>query len=731
MISSSSTLAQARTLHNQGHLAEAVSLYREVLAREPLNGDALHLMGLAMAALGDAQQALRCIGSAAQLQPSNAAVHANLGSALSAVGRHAEALRYYERALVLQPDLAAAHRGRGAALMHLGKPAAALASFREAARLAPNDDLTQNGLGVALERANRREEARQCFKRAIALNVANAEAHHNLGLVEAAAGQHGEALMSIERALRLQPQQPALHTNRGTQLLALGRAADALVSFERATALAPHDPIPHHNRGLALVSLKRHAEALTSFDRALSLAPDAASTHLWRGKACLELGRPAAALASLDRALELNAQEFDAHFQRGVALATLERYQESVASFDQAVALDRNSADAFNNRGAVLVRLFRPAEALPDFVRAVVLRPDHADAHTNAGIALRGLGRYQEALNNLDRALSIKPDDPTATWTKALLRLGMGDFRGGWPLYESRLRLPHARQLQRTFTGPRWSGAEPLAGKTILVYADQGLGDTLQFCRYIPVLEAMGAHVLFEVQPVLKRLLGSLAMRGTLIGRGEPLPDFDLHIPLLSLPLALGTDIDTIPGGVPYLKVNPAPRRSWGERLAALPGFKVGLNWQGNPEAEKLSALEARSFPLAAAAALARVPDVKLVSLQKGPAAGQCTEVEFGGGIAQLTDPLHMGPEEIATETAAIIMGLDLVITSDTALAHLAGALGARVWVVLQAISDWRWLSERTDSPWYPTMRLFRQRTSGGWPEVFERVAAELAALRI
>jgi len=235
--------------------------------------------------------------------------------------------------------------------------------------------------------------------------------------------------------------------------------------------------------------------------------------------------------------------------------------------------------------------------------------------------------------------------------------------------------------------------------------------------------------VLLEVQPVLKRLLGSLAMRGMLLGRGESLPDFDLHIPLLTLPLALGTDIDTIPGGVPYLKVDPGPRRSWAERLAALPGFKVGLNWQGDTQAEKLSALEARSFPLAAAAALARVPDVELVSLQKGPAAGQRTEVEFGSGIAQLTDPLHMGPEEIATETAAIIMGLDLVITSDTALAHLAGALGARVWVVLQAISDWRWLIERTDSPWYPTMRLFRQRKPGDWPEVFERVAAELAVL--
>jgi tetratricopeptide (TPR) repeat protein len=477
------------------------------------------------------------------------------------------------------------------------------------------------------------------------------------------------------------------------------------------------------------VSLKRHAEALASFERGLRLAPDAPATHLWRGKTCLELGQPVEALSSLDRAVDLAPQQFDAHFQRGVALAALERYQESLASFNQALGLDPNSADALNNRGAVLVRLFRPAEALPDFARSVVLKPDLAGGFTNAGIALRGLGRYHEALDHLDRALSIKPDEVTATWTKALLKLALGELRDGWPLYESRLRLPHARRLQRTFAGPRWTGAEPLTGKTLLVYADQGLGDTLQFCRYIPVLEAMGARVVFEVQPTLKPLLRSLAMQGALVGRGETLPEFDLHIPLGSLPLALRTEIDTIPGGVPYLKVDPMAVRSWGERLAALPGRKVGLNWQGNPEAEKFSALEARSFPLGAAAALARVAGVTLVSLQKGRGAEQSSEVEFGGEIIQLTDPLHMGPEEIAAETAAILMGLDLVITCDTALAHLAGALGARVWVVLQAVPDWRWFIERSDSPWYPTMRLFRQRTPGDWAELFERVAAQLAAL--
>jgi hypothetical protein len=373
------------------------------------------------------------------------------------------------------------------------------------------------------------------------------------------------------------------------------------------------------------------------------------------------------------------------------------------------------------------MRLFRPDQALSDFVRAVTLNPNYGEAHLNTGHALRGLGRHPEALESYDRALTLMPDDAAVCWSKAVLTLGMGDFRTGWPLYEARLRLEPARQLhQRPLGRSRWSGDAPLEGKTLFVYAEQGLGDTLQFCRYIPVLNAMGASVVFEVQPVLKPLLSSLAFRGSLIARGEPLLPFELYAPLLSLPLAVGTDLDTIPGGVPYLSVDPACVRLWGERLKSLPGLKVGINWHGNPEAEKRSALQARSFPLASAAPLASVPGVSLVSLQKGAGAEQRQQIDFGTRIAQLTDPLDMGAKELAQETAAILMNLDLLITADTALAHLAGALGVRVWVVLQAVPDWRWLMQGAASPWYPTLRLFRQRVPGDWPELFERVAAQL-----
>ncbi len=558
---------------------------------------------------------------------------------------------------------------------------------------------------------------------------AQALAYRDRGLALMQLGKAPEALASLNEAVRLAPDDYVALNGMGVIQLTLNELPAALACFERALTLQPDDVTANHNRGLAFMSLARFEAARQSFERTLQLAPGSQPTWIWRGKCDLELQRPAAALTCFQHAAALLPGDFTAHFQAGIALAQLNRTQEAVAAFTSALACNPRSAEAFNNRGAVAVRLFKPAEALADFQRAIELSPGYADACTNYGNTLKGLGRYSEALAPLNRALALRPGDTEATWSKALLLLSQGDFAQGLPLYESRLQRDPIRRLQRDFNRPRWTGKEPLAGKSVLVHAEQGLGDTLQFARYLRPLEALGARVEFEVQPVLIQLLRSLPFQGNLLARGTALPDTDFHIPLLSLPLALGTRLDTIPGGVPYLSVDRRAAAAWKERLAALPGRRIGLNWHGNPEAEYLSALQARSFPLAAAAPLAELPGITLVSLQKGAGAEQRAQVGFADRIAQLTDPLHLGPAEIATETAAILQCLDLVITADTALAHLAGALGVQVWLVLQSVADWRWLTDRTDSPWYPTMRLFRQRITGDWTEVFQRIARELATL--
>jgi tetratricopeptide (TPR) repeat protein len=695
MNSSNQTLARAHALDQQGRLAEAVEAYRQFLTTEPRNGDALQLLGIALARMGRTVEAVQALSAAAAIKPGNPILHANLANALNSIGRHADALTCYGSAVALKPDFAPAHRGRGITLLHLGRIEEAVQALSNAVRLQPDDPNFCNDLGVALERAERKSEALIQFERAAHLNPRFAEAHHNRGLLEATLGRYPQALESLDRALALQPGLAAIHANRGSVLADLGRSEEAIASFDKALALQPRDALTLRKRGQLLMRLQRPSEALSNFASVLTLAP----------------------------------QDYEAHLLHGVALAMMQRYEEALPSFDRALALAPRSAEVLNNRGVALGQLGRHEEALTSFGAAVDIAPGYIEAHTNAANTLTTLQRHSEAVRYFDRALSMKPQDGYLQWGKARALLSLGDFRNGWPLYESRLQLEHLRPLQRHRDLERWQGWESIDGKTVLVYAEQGLGDTVQFFRYVPLLEARGARVIFESQPALQSLLQSAPTRAQILPFDAPLPPFDFATPLLSLPGLLGTELDNIPGGVPYLSAEPQRTASWKEQLAALPGLKVGLTWQGHVETEKHGGYLGRSFGLAAAAPLAAIPGVTLISLQKGEGSEQRAEVEFGSKVLELSDPWLMGAEELL-DTAALMSALDLVVTTDTFTAHLAGALGIPVWVVLSAAPDWRWLTQREDSPWYPTMRLFRQRLGRDWSEVFRQVAGELEALR-
>lgn len=692
MTSSNQTLARAYALDQQGRLAEAVEAYRQFLTTEPRNGDALQLLGTALARMGRPAQAVEALSAAAAIKTNNPFLQVNLANALNAVGRHSDALTCYGGAVALKPDFAAAHRGRGMTLLHLGQTEDAVRALSNAIRLEPHNPAFYNDLGVALERAEQKTEALAQFERAIQLDARFVEAHHNRGLLEATLGRYQQALESLDRALALQPNIAALHANRGNVLADLGRSEEAIASFDEALALEPRDELTLRKRGQLLLKLQRPSEALASFDKAVALAP----------------------------------QDSEAHFLRGVCLALMEDYAQALLSFDRSLALAPNSPEVLNNRGVALGQLGRHEEALESFAKATAVAPGYIEAHTNAANTLTTLQRQAEAVQSFDRALAIKPQDSSLQWGKARALLSLGDFRNGWPLYESRLQLEHLRPLQRHTDLQRWQGWESIEGRTLLVYAEQGLGDTLQFFRYVPLLEARGAKVIFETQPALQTLLQTAPTRARILPFGAPLPPFDLATPLLSLPGLLGTELDTIPGGVPYLTAEPARTAAWKERLAALPGRKLGLTWQGHIETEKHGGYIGRSFGLAAAAPLAAIPGVTLISLQKGEASGQRSQVAFGSKVLELTDPWEMGAAELL-DTAALLSALDLVVTTDTFTAHLAGALGIPVWVILSSSPDWRWLTEREDSPWYPTMRLFRQRSAGDWSEVFDRVARSLA----
>jgi hypothetical protein len=411
-----------------------------------------------------------------------------------------------------------------------------------------------------------------------------------------------------------------------------------------------------------------------------------------------------------------------------VALLCLDRNAEAAEHFDRALAIRPDTPEVLTNLGVALGALGRTEESLDSFRRALAVNGGAPDTHINIGVTHKALGRYDQAGLHFDLALALQPGNPTAAFESALLQLASGNFKQGWRLYEARFGVPALGVPARKFDVPRWDGAQPLAGKTFLVHAEQGLGDTLQFCRYVPRLAARGATVVFEVIPTLKALMDTLSGRIRVMARGEALPPIDYHCPLLSLPLAFDTELATIPAGVPYLSADPERIARWAPRVAGLPGLKVGIAWQGNPGVERLLWARGRSIPLAALAPLAELPGLSLVSLQKGPGAEQLLlEVPFRDRVLDLGRAFDAGPDAFV-DAAAVMASLDLVICSDTSIAHLAGSLGRPVWTLLHAAPDWRWLLGRADSPWYPTMRLFRQ-SGGGWGDVVGAVAAELAQL--
>ena len=457
-------------------------------------------------------------------------------------------------------------------------------------------------------------------------------------------------------------------------------------------------------------------EAVARYSQAVALRPDYAEAHNNLGNALLAAGpAPTRPWHSSSKRLALKPNYADAHYNLGNTLKNQGQLDRAAACYLQAIALRPDHAEAHYNLGNTL-QAAGQARPGPGAVRAsLALRPDYAKAVKNLALTLRDQLRLAEARQAFERLHALEPDEPDAELGLATCYLVEGDYERGWPAYEARLRMP---ELSMQPDLPRWQG-EPLAGRSLLLLAEQGLGDTLHFVRYARLFKEQGARVVLAVQPALGRLLASSADMDELflLGSAAALPRCDFYLPLLSAPGALGTTASTIPGEVPYLAADPELTEHWRQELAEIEGFKIGIAWQGSRD---YRSDRWRSIPLAQFAPLARLPGVRLISLQKGFGSEQIAAVDFP--VLDLSDRLDeaAGP---FMDTAAVIRNLDLVVTSDTAIAHLAGALGAPVWVALRFSPDWRWLRDRDDSPWYPTMRLFRQTTFGHWPDVFERMA--------
>jgi tetratricopeptide (TPR) repeat protein len=624
--------------------------------------------------------------------------HANALNLLGLVGwqtgHFAEAVEYLQRAIALDASQAAYFGNLAEARRGLGQLPEAIECYREAARLQGGVAVVHLNLGVLLQQTGQIDEAIVNYRRALALAPQKVPARYHLGAALAQQGQLDAAGTCYEQVLELEP-------NHVQSLLGLagirkkqGNLKAAAASYERALSLDPANSVAHFHLGNVRQRERRFADAVACYRKALEISPDDAGTICNLGNALHEMGQ-------LDEAFE--------YAQR-------------------AAEMRPHSAVAQSNLGANLQDLGRLDEAQLRFGRAIELEPDRAEFHHNLGSVLRDQGQATRAIEEFDRALELQAEFPQAHCSRGTALLTLGEFGPGWAEYEYRIGLPQYDTC--SFPQPRWDGT-PLQGRTLLIHCEQGRGDTFQFIRFVKLARERagnGKVIVAAQQPLVPLLAGS--GYSPVVTRDPPLPHFDVHVPLMSLPLVLGIALENLPHEVPYLAADPKGIEHWRKRLEAnlqspRSGlFLVGICWQGRPEF-RFDRL--RSIPLASFAPLAAVPGVRLISLQKGPGVDQLGGPGAKFPIVDLGDDFDR--DAAFLDAAAVMNHLDLVISSDTAIAHLAGALGVRVWAALSLAPDWRWLFDREDSPWYPTMRLFRQERLGDWSGAFERMAGELRKL--
>jgi tetratricopeptide (TPR) repeat protein len=559
-------------------------------------------------------------------------------------------------------------------------------------------------------------EAERLYRQVLTGNPRHAQALDMLGLLAMQAGQAEAARELIAQAIAIEPGVALFHVQLGGVLQALGRRGEARRSLEQALALDAHS----HEALLTLAGLERDEgntqRARAALHGAIAARPAAPAGHYQLGNLEAAAGNWALAEQCFRAALAIDSRSPQAEARLGVTLQAQNELDEAIVHYERALALDPNSAEAHYNLGTVLGQLGREMEAVAHYHAAIRAEPNHASAHTNLGAYYQEALDYERALAHYDAVLRVEPEAAEAHYNRGLMLLTRGDLARGWQEYEWRLRLPGFPI--RALAEPLWDGS-PLPGATLLVHSEQGLGDTLHFVRYVRTAQQRVGRVWLQVPEVLVPLLVHSGF-GDVLVLGE-MPKYDAQAPLLSLPRLLGTTPENIPAPIPYLSVPEELAARWQQRLSAAEGFRVGIAWQGSP-ANKGD--WRRSMPLAEFEPLAKVPGVTLVSLQKRDGERQLRSVPFAVYELQGVWDEHAGP---FVDTAAVIRNLDLVVTADTATAHLAGALGAPVWVALGTKADWRWFRERADTPWYPTMRLYRQTQIGQWRDVFEQMAADLA----
>ncbi|MEA3225574.1 MAG: tetratricopeptide repeat protein [Planctomycetota bacterium] len=685
-----SAMLEAAVQHHQiGCLEQADMMYRQVLQEQPENPVALHSLGALAYQKSQYDLALDLVGRAISSNPRIPQFHNTLGVILEAQGRPGEAVDAYSQAVSLKADYAEAHNNMAIALQSQGQYARAIEICKRAALIDPDYAEVYNTMGFAQQMQGKLHEAIESYRKATLLDPDFAEAYNHVGVVLSKQEQYAEAVANYKQALRINPGYAEVHNNLSIALKAMGQLNEAVESCRRALELEPDFAQAYFNLANAMRDQGGCDEAIANYGHALKIDPDYAEVYN----------------------------------NLGILLNDLDRSDEAAENYQRAIRLKPDYAEAYNNLGIVFKNRGRLTDAIVNYERAIQLEPQFFEAYYNLANTLKEQGHCDQAIENYGRAIEIKPGYAQAHWNRSHAFLLKGEFTKGWQGYEWR-RDPELE----IFTYPhrhrqaRWDGSD-FVGKRLLVHCEQGLGDSLQFMRYLPMVKALGGTVIFEAWKPLHGILQDSEDIDELLELSferKTDVDFDLHISLMDLPAVFGTTLEAIPAEVPYVCPEPQKVEHWRGRLDDS-SFNVGIVWAGSPQHGND---HNRSCPLELFAPLAAIERVQLYGLQKGEAAGQAEGLSQVIAIENLSKDLH----DFA-DTAGVLENLDLVISVDTAPAHLAGAMGKPTWLLLPFAPDWRWMLERTDSPWYPTMRLFRQEKWGDWNSVFEDMVEELRKL--
>jgi hypothetical protein len=668
--------------HQDGNLKEAEILYKKILRKEPNNVDALLMLGSIYSHLGDFSVALKYINKALQLNPSNPFIYYNLANTYRRQGQLSEAIRYYQEALRLNPNFADAYYNLGIVFQDQEQYETAMVHYEKAIQLEPLMFDAYINIGNILFMKNDYEKAEFFYKKVLSINPSLVKAYNGLGNIYKERKRYDDALKYYKRSLEIEPE-----------------------SFEALKFL-----------GMTLQESNQVDSALIYFHKALQIKPDDADIYCCIGDIYKDKEEYDRAIAYYKKALEYDNEMEDVYNELGLICLSKKQINEAIMYFEKALSINDNNQIAYNNLASAYNEIDEYDKAMLCCKRAVSIKPDDANLYLNFSVTSFLRGDYEDSAKYAMKAIELEPDKADAHFNLAMSFLVLGNFEEGWKEYEWRGRLKDS--IWQVFTKPLWDGFD-ISDKILLICTEQGFGDAIQFVRYVPLIRKRNVKkIIVECREQLKSLLEYVDGIDEVVARNEKLPEFDVYCHLLSLPSIFNTREETIPANVPYIRISKWVVDKWSSKIMDKGMVKIGIAWAGSPTHKND---RNRSVLLDLFKPLGSLDNVVFYSLQKGYGSEQVKGLGEDLKIIDLTDGI-----EDFLDTAGLIMNLDLVISVDTAVAHLAGALGKPVWVLIPFVPDWRWMLNREDSPWYPTMRLFRQKCRGDWGSVIERIKDEL-----